>query len=135
MLRVRHVAQTLEPDPVNTGVGSRDFRAGCRMRPRAPLPVLEGVEMNRSHTTRYRTVDLLVTVVIGVAFGVAFLGYGQLYTLIGPLTTAFKPAEGLLAGIWFLPAVLVIEVLPEAFWMLELISTLPLESMSMSPVS
>lgn len=43
---------------------------------------------------------------IGVAFGVAFLGYGQLYTLIGPLTAAFKPAEGLLAGIWFLPAML-----------------------------
>src|SRR5690625_98338 len=62
---------------------------------------MEGVEM-----TRFRTVDLLVTVVIGAAFGVAFLGYGQLYTLIGPLTTAFKPAEGLLAGIWFLPAVL-----------------------------
>ena len=56
--------------------------------------------------TRFRTVDLLVTVTIGAAFGVAFLGYGQLYTLIGPLTTAFKPAEGLLAGIWFLPAVL-----------------------------
>jgi energy-coupling factor transport system substrate-specific component len=56
--------------------------------------------------TRYRTVDLLVTVLIGAAFGVAFLGYGQLYTLIGPLTAAFKPAEGLLAGLWFLPAVL-----------------------------
>ena len=56
--------------------------------------------------TRFRTVDLLVTVLIGAAFGVAFLGYGQLYTLIGPLTAAFKPAEGLLAGIWFLPAVL-----------------------------
>ena len=56
--------------------------------------------------TRYRPVDLLVTVLIGAAFGVAFLGYGQLYTLIGPLTAAFKPAEGLLAGIWFLPAVL-----------------------------
>ncbi|WME23798.1 ECF transporter S component [Brachybacterium sp. GU-2] len=56
--------------------------------------------------TRYRTVDLLATVLIGAAFGVAFLGYGQLYTLIGPLTAAFKPAEGLLAGIWFLPAVL-----------------------------
>ncbi len=56
--------------------------------------------------TRYRTVDLLVTVLIGAAFGIAFLGYGQLYTLIGPLTAAFKPAEGLLAGIWFLPAVL-----------------------------
>ncbi|MCT1436197.1 ECF transporter S component [Brachybacterium paraconglomeratum] len=56
--------------------------------------------------TRYRTVDLLVTVLIGAAFGVAYLGYGQLYTLISPLTAAFKPAEGLLAGIWFLPAVL-----------------------------
>ncbi|APX31417.1 ABC transporter permease [Brachybacterium sp. P6-10-X1] len=56
--------------------------------------------------TRFRTVDLLVTVLIGAAFGVAFLGYGQLYTLIGPLTATFKPAEGLLAGIWFLPAVL-----------------------------
>lgn len=55
---------------------------------------------------RFRTVDLLVTVLIGAAFGVAFLGYGQLYTLIGPLTAAFKPAEGLLAGIWFLPAIL-----------------------------
>ena len=56
--------------------------------------------------TRYRTVDLLVTVLIGAAFGVAFLGYGQLYTLIGPRTAAFKPAEGLLAGLWFLPAML-----------------------------
>ncbi|AXK44718.1 ECF transporter S component [Brachybacterium saurashtrense] len=56
--------------------------------------------------TRFRTVDLLVTVLIGAAFGVAFLGYGQLYTLISPLTAAFKPAEGLLAGIWFLPAML-----------------------------
>lgn len=56
--------------------------------------------------TRFRTLDLLVTVLIGAVFGVAFLGYGQLYTLIGPLTATFKPAEGLLAGIWFLPAVL-----------------------------
>lgn len=56
--------------------------------------------------TRFRTIDLLVTVAIGAAFGVAFLGYGALYSLIGPLTAAFKPAEGLLAGIWFLPAIL-----------------------------
>ena len=56
--------------------------------------------------TRMRTIDLLVTVAIGAAFGVAFLGYGALYSLIGPLTAVFKPAEGLLAGIWFLPAIL-----------------------------
>lgn len=56
--------------------------------------------------TRMRTIHLLVSVAIGAAFGVAFLGYGALYSLIGPLTAAFKPAEGILAGIWFLPAVL-----------------------------
>ncbi|MGO2536679.1 MAG: ECF transporter S component, partial [Brachybacterium tyrofermentans] len=56
--------------------------------------------------TRFRTLDLMVTVLIGAAFGVAYLGYGQLYTLIGPFTAAFKPAEGLLAGIWFLPGIL-----------------------------
>lgn len=56
--------------------------------------------------TRFRTLDLMVTVLIGAAFGVAYLGYAQLYTLIGPFTAAFKPAEGLLAGIWFLPGIL-----------------------------
>ncbi|MEE1649330.1 ECF transporter S component [Brachybacterium sp. J144] len=55
---------------------------------------------------RYRTIDLLVTVLIGAAFGVAFIGYGLLYSLIDPLTSAFAPAQGLLAGIWLLPAVL-----------------------------
>lgn len=73
---------------------------------------------------RYRTIDLVVTVAIGIAFGVAFLGYGQLYTLIGPLTTAFKPAEGLLAGVWFLPAVIAALVVrrPGAALLAELIA-------------
>ncbi|MDN5687683.1 MAG: ECF transporter S component [Brachybacterium sp.] len=76
--------------------------------------------------TRFRTLDLLVTVLIGAAFGVAFLGYGQLYTLIGPLTAAFKPAEGLLAGIWFLPAVLAALVVrkPGAALLAEMIASL-----------
>lgn len=56
--------------------------------------------------TRYRTIDLVVIAGIGAAFGVAFLGYGALYSLVGPLTAAFRPAEGILAGIWFLPAVI-----------------------------
>ncbi|MFC0674182.1 ECF transporter S component [Brachybacterium hainanense] len=55
---------------------------------------------------RFRTIDLVVTAGIGAAFGVAFLGYGAFYSLISPLTAAFKPAEGLLAGIWILPAVI-----------------------------
>lgn len=72
----------------------------------------------------WRTIDLLVTVVIGLVFGVAFLGYGALYTLIGPLTAAFKPAEGILAGIWFLPALIAALVVrrPGAALLAELIA-------------
>lgn len=55
---------------------------------------------------QFRTVDLMVTVGIGIAFGIAFLGYGQLYTLLTPLTTIFPPSVGILTGIWFLPALL-----------------------------
>ncbi|MDO5662825.1 MAG: ECF transporter S component [Brachybacterium sp.] len=54
----------------------------------------------------FRTVDLVVTAAIGVAFGVAFLGYGQLYILLDPVTAVYPPSVGILAGIWFLPAVL-----------------------------
>ncbi|CAM3976583.1 ECF transporter S component [Helcobacillus massiliensis] len=54
----------------------------------------------------WRTIDILVTVLIGVAFGVAFMGYSLFYTAIGPVTALFRPAEGILTGIWCLPAIL-----------------------------
>lgn len=54
----------------------------------------------------WRTIDLLVTVTIGVAMGVVFLGLSYAYYPIEPLTAAFAPASGLLAGLWFLPAIL-----------------------------
>lgn len=52
-----------------------------------------------------RTLDLLVAVMIGVAFGVVFLGYGVLYTLIEPLTMLFPPSEAVLGGLWLLPGI------------------------------
>lgn len=55
---------------------------------------------------RYRTIDLVVTVMIGVAFGVAFFGYSNVYTLVTPITTAFPPIQGLLTGFWCLPALI-----------------------------
>ncbi|MCS6712517.1 ECF transporter S component [Brachybacterium sp. EF45031] len=69
-------------------------------------PTGRGEELASRPLARHRTVDLMVTVAIGVAFGIAFLGYGALYTLLTPLTTLFPPSVGILAGIWFLPAVL-----------------------------
>ncbi|MDO5644211.1 MAG: ECF transporter S component [Dermabacter sp.] len=59
-----------------------------------------------SRRFRYRTIDLLVPILIGVAFGVAFWGYANVYTLLGPLTAAFPPIEGLLTGFWCLPALI-----------------------------
>ncbi|MDO4241609.1 MAG: ECF transporter S component [Microbacteriaceae bacterium] len=53
---------------------------------------------------RYRTIDLVVVVMLGVAFGVAFFGYSKIYLLLDPVTSAFKPLEGLLTGFWCMPA-------------------------------
>lgn len=54
----------------------------------------------------WRTVDVMVTVTIGVAMGVVFLGLNYLYYPINSITAAFAPAAGVLAGVWFLPAIL-----------------------------
>ena len=55
--------------------------------------------------TRWRTVDLITTAMIGVAFGVIFIGWGQVTNAAGPLFTLLPPLGGLLGGFWWLPAV------------------------------
>ena len=54
---------------------------------------------------RWRTVDLITTVMIGVVFGVIFIGWGSLTNLTSPLFLALPPLSGLLGGFWWLPAV------------------------------
>jgi energy-coupling factor transport system substrate-specific component len=53
---------------------------------------------------RWRTVDIVVGAVLGVAFGVVFWAWGLLYN--GPADAIPLPARTLLYGIWLLPAVL-----------------------------
>ncbi len=55
---------------------------------------------------RWRTVDIVVTAVLGVAFGVVFWAWGLLWAVTGPVFTAFPPAQAVLYGVWLLPAVL-----------------------------
>ena len=56
---------------------------------------------------RYRTVDLVTVAMLGVAVGVVFWGWTQLYHLVSAgLTVAFPPATGLLGGGWLLGGVL-----------------------------
>ena len=56
-------------------------------------------------TTRWRTVDIVVTAVIAVAFGVVFAGWNALWESWAGFA-AFPPAKALLIGVWLIPAVL-----------------------------
>jgi energy-coupling factor transport system substrate-specific component len=55
---------------------------------------------------RWRTVDIVVTAVLGVAFGVVFWAWGLLWAGTGPAFAAFPPGQALMYGVWLVPAVL-----------------------------
>jgi energy-coupling factor transport system permease protein len=54
---------------------------------------------------RWRTVDIVVTAVLGVAFGVVFWAWGLLWNATGAAFTAFPPAQAFMYGVWLMPAV------------------------------
>jgi energy-coupling factor transport system substrate-specific component len=54
---------------------------------------------------RWRTVDIVVTAVLGVAFGVVFWAWNLLWAATGTAFTVFPPAQALMYGVWLLPAV------------------------------
>lgn len=56
---------------------------------------------------RYRTIDLVTVALLGVAVGVAFWGWSQLYHVLSALSVfALPPLAGLLSGPWLLGGVL-----------------------------
>jgi energy-coupling factor transport system substrate-specific component len=56
--------------------------------------------------TRWRTRDIVVAAVIGVAFGVVFWVWGLLYTGAEPLFAFAPPLRDIMYGVWLIPAVL-----------------------------
>ena len=54
----------------------------------------------------WRTVDIVVTAVLGVAFGVVFWAWGLLWAASGTAFSAFPPGQAFMYGVWLLPAVL-----------------------------
>jgi energy-coupling factor transport system substrate-specific component len=54
---------------------------------------------------RWRTVDIVVAAVIAVAFGVVFYAWDQLWGGLDGAFPGFPPARAVIAGVWFLPAV------------------------------
>jgi energy-coupling factor transport system substrate-specific component len=53
----------------------------------------------------YRTLDLVTAAMLGVAFGVAYWGWGFAYTSIEVAFNAYPPAKGLLNGPWLVAGV------------------------------
>jgi energy-coupling factor transport system substrate-specific component len=73
------------------------------MADQAVRPSSAGTGTGRS--VRWRTVDIVVTAVLGVAFGVAFWAWNLLWVATGAAFTAFPPAQAALYGVWLVPAV------------------------------
>jgi len=61
-----------------------------------------------SHGSRsgLRTVDIVVTAVVAVAFGVVFWAWALLWAAVGPAFTAVPPLQGFMYGVWLVPGVL-----------------------------
>ena len=56
--------------------------------------------------TRWRTRDIVVAAVIGVAFGVVFWAWNLTYAAAEPLFAFAPPMRDLMYGVWLIPAIL-----------------------------
>lgn len=57
-------------------------------------------------TEQWRTVDIVVTAAIAVAFGVVFWAWNFVWSAAAPVFVAIPPAQNILYGVWLIPAVL-----------------------------
>ncbi|WP_150237521.1 ECF transporter S component [Nocardiopsis quinghaiensis] len=58
------------------------------------------------HRRRWRTVDIVVAAVIGVAVGVVFWLWNIVWTATTPLFVGFPPAQAVIYGMWLISGVL-----------------------------
>jgi len=56
--------------------------------------------------TRWRTRDIVVTAVIGVAFGVVFTAWNAAYAGAQPIFAFAPPVRDIMYGVWLMPAIL-----------------------------
>src|SRR6266496_3629942 len=65
---------------------------------------LGGQLMKTTNTNRWRTIDIVIASIVGVAFGVIFWAWGLLWS--GPLAGVTEPVRCVIYGMWLVPAVL-----------------------------
>jgi len=59
-----------------------------------------------SKARSWRTVDIVVAAVFGVAFGVVFWAWNLLGTVVGPALAFFAPVAAILNGVFLMPGVI-----------------------------
>lgn len=69
-------------------------------------PVGTGTAARTEASGRWRTVDIVVASAIGVAFGVVFWAWGNLWNALEVPFAAFPPGRAVVYGMWLVPAVL-----------------------------
>ncbi|MDA2811486.1 ECF transporter S component [Nocardiopsis sp. RSe5-2] len=62
-------------------------------------------------SVRWRTVDIVVAAVLGVAVGVVFWVWGMLWSATEPVFLFFPPAQAVIYGMWLVPGVLGMQVI------------------------
>ena len=62
--------------------------------------------MKTTNSNKWRTIDIVIASVIAVAFGVIFWAWDALWAATENAFLFFPPAQSILYGMWFLPAVL-----------------------------
>jgi len=55
--------------------------------------------------SRWRTVDIVVAAVLGVAFAVLFWAWGLLWSAVDPVFAGFRPAAAVMVGVWLIAGV------------------------------
>jgi energy-coupling factor transport system substrate-specific component len=59
----------------------------------------------RTANWSWRTVDIVVTAAIAIAFGVVFWAWGVVWSAATPVFVAVPPAQNILYGVWFMAAI------------------------------
>lgn len=72
----------------------------------APEPGPAGMASRVAADSRWRTRDILVTAIIGVAFGVAFVALNAAWSILAPASAAAPLVAFLIYGGWLMPAIL-----------------------------
>lgn len=76
------------------------------MTTHSTIPANSSNSLSPRPTNRWRTVDIVVAAVLGVALGVVFVGWNHLWAAMTGAFAGFPPGQDFMAGVWLVGGVL-----------------------------